>query len=109
MVDTRGQRVWVHSDFDMVLDAERPRHLERVIYKGGYEYLGTGDTDSSDGESGWEDSDSDSGGSSAESDTDSEGRFDRHMAAERARWADLCSLEEETENPGIAAWYYVCG
>ena len=66
MADTRGQRVWVHSDFDMVLDVERPRHLERVIYKGGYEYLGTGDTDSSDGER-WEDSDSDSdsGGSSA--------------------------------------------
>eukprot|EP01043_Picozoa_sp_COSAG02_P035280 COSAG02_NODE_2515_length_8621_cov_13.085074_11_plen_83_part_00 len=65
--------------------------------------------DSSDDESGWEDSDSDSGGSSAESDTDSEGHFGRQMVAERAAWAELCSLEMETGNPGIAAWYHVCG
>jgi hypothetical protein len=84
-------------------------HLERVVYKGGYEYLGTGDTDSSDDESGWEDNDSDSCGSSAESDTDSEGHFGRQMVAERAGWAELCILEMETENPGIAAWYHVCG
>ena len=91
----------------MTLDVERPRHLRRVIYRGGYEYLGTGDTDSSSSESAGEDAldglEWDSSSESGFSDDD-DCPFDRALAADSARRAELQEVD-----PDLAAWHYVFG
>jgi hypothetical protein len=108
VADTRGRCVWVHSGFELTLDVERPRHLRRVIYKGGYEYLGTGDTDSSSSDSEGEDTLSGSEWDSSETDpSDDDECFERALVADSARWEEL--EEVETRDPDVAAWYYMFG